>query len=408
MLGWKTVNSMSQHTDFDKEKWQKNLAKLPGADIPWLHILREKAIHYFQQQGWPQRKQEAWKYTPTQLLQKQGWDLNQDRTVSFHVTPTDHLHIESCTATDIQNHSALFKANEKDTAPTLLNHALWQEAWIIRVNKSVHDNTPLRIILPALKAGQTHYIKLIFIVAAKANLQVIMDHTESAGFTNIMIHTCLAEAAQMTFLDHCDAGDSSLHFIHHTVTQNAHSTFNHYALALHTEWLRHELIVHFNEPHACCQLNGLYFGVAKQFVDHHLCVNHHAPHCQSNQFYKGVLADQAHAVFNGKVIVAKNAQKTISAQKNHNILLSNSAEIDSKPELEIYADDVLCAHGATVGALSTDALFYLISRGIEPAQAKKILLEAFMQEISLQCIPFAEEAKQAVANRLTEVYLDQI
>lgn len=398
---------MAQHTDFDKKKWQENLTQLPGADIPLLQKLREKAIDYFQQAGWPNRKQEAWKYTPTQRLQKQDWDLNQDRTVNFHHIDTEGLHIESCTATHIQNHTALFEANTEDAAPTLLNHALWQEAWVIRVNKSHQDTAPLRISLPAVKAKQTHYIKFIFIVAAKANLQVIMDHTESHGFTNVMIHTCLAEGAQMTFLDHCDAGDDSLHFMHHTVTQSTHSTFNHYSLALHAQWLRHELIIHFNEPHARCQLNGLYFGVAAQFVDHHLCVHHHAPHCQSNQFYKGVLADQAHAVFNGKVIVAKNAQKTISSQKNHNILLSNSAEIDSKPELEIYADDVMCAHGATVGALSADALFYLISRGIEPTQAKKILLEAFMQEISLQCTAFAEEAKQAVANRLTEVYLDQ-
>ena len=115
------------------------------------------------------------------------------------------------------------------------------------------------------------------------------------------------------------------------------------------------------------------------------------------------MADAAHAVFNGKVIVAKHADKTVSSQKNHNILLSNRAEIDTKPELQIYADDVICTHGATVGALSDDALFYLTTRGIELNQAKKILLAAFMQEISSYCAPFEEMIKKSVTKRLTEV-----
>lgn len=402
MPGWKMVNPMTHAFELDQKKWRHHGEQLIGADMPTIKHLRQQAIDLCSIQGWPHRKQEAWKYTSTALLHKQIFDLDANAEITF-TTPSANINIEPITENNFHQYENYFLAHQADSALTLLNHALWQKAFVIHMKKNASEPEPLRITYPTLQSEQTQYLKFIFILEEGATLQVIMDHHQSAGFSNLIVHTNLAPHAQITFLDYCDSKENAKQFIQHTAHLHAHSTFNHYALALQAQWLRHELTLHFNEPHAQCNMNGVYFAVLQQFIDHHLCINHKAAHCQSKQFYKGILSDAAHAVFNGKVVVAKHAEKTISSQKNHNILLSNHAEIDIKPELQIYADDVLCTHGATVGALSDDALFYLTTRGIEFNQAKKILLDAFMQEIANHCAPFEEIIKKAVTKRLTEV-----
>jgi Fe-S cluster assembly protein SufD len=129
-----------------------------------------------------------------------------------------------------------------------------------------------------------------------------------------------------------------------------------------------------------CLINGLFVGAGKQHLDNYMLVEHASPHCGSRQFYNGILADHAHGVFHGRIIVRKDAQKTDAKQTNRNLLLSDTAQIDTKPQLEIYADDVKCTHGATIGQIEEDALFYLRSRGIDEASARNLLLMAFANE----------------------------
>ncbi len=136
------------------------------------------------------------------------------------------------------------------------------------------------------------------------------------------------------------------------------------------------------EPGAACQASGFYhLHRAHQYIDHHVEINHVAPHTNSEMVYKGILDNQSRAVFNGRLFVKKDAQKIVAHQANHNLLLSNRAEIYSKPELEIYADDVKCKHGATTGQLDQDALFYMRARGIGYQEAVNILLQGFADEI---------------------------
>ena len=130
-----------------------------------------------------------------------------------------------------------------------------------------------------------------------------------------------------------------------------------------------------------CYLNGLFLGSGNQHIDNHTLVNHDVPNCYSNELYKGILTDKAKGVFNGKVIVKQDAQKTNAFQYNGNLLLSDEAQIYSKPELEIYADDVKCSHGSTTGQLNKEALFYLESRGISKEGAKHLLVYAFAQDV---------------------------
>jgi Fe-S cluster assembly protein SufD len=129
-----------------------------------------------------------------------------------------------------------------------------------------------------------------------------------------------------------------------------------------------------------CSINGLFVGNGKQHLDNYMLVEHAKPHCSSRQFYNGILDDSAHGVFHGRIIVHKDAQKTDAKQTNRNLLLSDNAQIDTKPQLEIYADDVKCTHGATIGQIEENALFYLRSRGIDEASARKLLLMAFANE----------------------------
>jgi len=129
-----------------------------------------------------------------------------------------------------------------------------------------------------------------------------------------------------------------------------------------------------------CLINGLFIGNGQQHLDNYMLVEHASPHCASRQFYNGILDDQAHGVFHGRIIVHKDAQKTDAKQTNRNLLLSDDARIDTKPQLEIYADDVKCTHGATIGQIEENALFYLRSRGIDEISARKLLLLAFANE----------------------------
>ena len=129
-----------------------------------------------------------------------------------------------------------------------------------------------------------------------------------------------------------------------------------------------------------CLINGLFIGGGKQHLDNYMLVEHASPHCGSRQFYNGILDGHAHGVFHGRIIVHKDAQKTDAKQTNRNLLLSDDAQIDTKPQLEIYADDVKCTHGATIGQIEENALFYLRSRGIDEASARRLLLMAFASE----------------------------
>jgi Fe-S cluster assembly protein SufD len=129
-----------------------------------------------------------------------------------------------------------------------------------------------------------------------------------------------------------------------------------------------------------CLINGLFLGTGRQHLDNYMHVEHASPHCGSRQFYNGILDGHAHGVFHGRIVVHKAAQKTDAKQTNRNLLLSDDAQIDTKPQLEIYADDVKCTHGATIGQIEENALFYLRSRGISEDDARKLLLMAFAEE----------------------------
>ena len=151
-----------------------------------------------------------------------------------------------------------------------------------------------------------------------------------------------------------------------------------------------------------CLINGLFIGSARQHLDNYMLVEHRSPYCTSRQFYNGILEGTAHGVFHGRIIVHKDAQKTNAKQINRNLLLSDDSQLNTNPQLEIYADDVKCTHGATVGQIETDALFYLRSRGIDERDARRLLLQAFAGECldRMKAGPLRDYAEAIVQARL--------
>ncbi len=229
----------------------------------------------------------------------------------------------------------------------------------------------------------------LFILGKNSKLTLLEEYrslSKRSYFMNMVTHIYLDDHAQLNHSklqqEHIDA----IHFAHTTVQQQHDSIASLNYFSNGGLFARDDVIVQLQAPGATCKTNGFYrLNRDNQYVDYHIDIQHQAPHTQSEMAYKGILDKKSRAVFNGRLYVEKNAQKTTAYQSNHNLLLSTQAEMNSKPELEIHADDVKCKHGATIGQLDQDALFYLCSRGIDRQDAIDILLQGFAKDI-LQCI----------------------
>ncbi|HEX4373064.1 MAG TPA: Fe-S cluster assembly protein SufD, partial [Puia sp.] len=197
------------------------------------------------------------------------------------------------------------------------------------------------------------------------------------------------------------SGNESTRYVHHTeVNQSQKSVYNNYKASFPgIAFLRNNLNIALDGENIESHLYGLYLAGGRQVVDNHTIVDHIKPNCQSNELYKGVMKDESTGIFNGKIFVRKDAQKTNAFQKNNNLMLSNKAIVDSKPQLEIFADDVKCSHGSTVGQFNEEALFYLKSRGIGDERAKALLIHAFAYDI-IEKMPLAPV--KAWVNKLIE------
>ncbi|MBC7903518.1 MAG: Fe-S cluster assembly protein SufD, partial [Gemmatimonadaceae bacterium] len=221
-----------------------------------------------------------------------------------------------------------------------------------------------------------------------------------AVFVNSVSEVSLGENAIFSHY-YIQTGHARTTSIQHTEVEQARSSvYNNYKVSLPGARLfRNNLHVRLNGENTETHLYGLYLAGGNQLVDNHTLVDHRHPNCQSNELYKGVMKDEATGVFNGKIFVRKPAQKTNAFQKNNNLMLSRKATIDSKPQLEIFADDVKCSHGSTIGQFNENALFYLKSRGIGDAKARALLVHAFAFDVT-EKIPIPEV--QAHINQMLE------
>lgn len=285
----------------------------------------------------------------------------------------------------------------KDNAFAALNSAMFEDGLFVHIADRVALEKPLHVVKVLLGTAATmHYSRDLFVLGKHAELKVIETYiTDIAApvLVNAAAEVVLAENAMF---DHYDVqkADNNLRIIQRTeATQNKHSNYSNYIFTFPgAAFVRNNLALHLNEADLESHLYGLYISAATQLVDNHTEVHHKMPRGESNQLYKGIVMDNSRAVFNGKIFVYQDAQKTNAFQQSNNILFSDNATVHAKPQLEIFADDVKCSHGSTIGQLNKDAMFYLRSRGIGEQQAKQLMVEAFAYDVVEKVkLPFLKE-----------------
>lgn len=312
----------------------------------------------------------------------------------------------------IRQHISGFSAAE-DNGFTALNTAFIRDGAFIWLPKNAIIEKPVNLLyLSGLNEQPfASHPRNLFILSENAQATIIESYIglddDSDYFTNTVSEVCLQDNARLQHYKVQQENLRSYHIGNLRITQAANSSIETHSISLGALLARHDLHSRLNAKGAEILMNGLYMASGRQHVDNHTRVDHLQPHTRSHEIYRGVLNDHARGVFNGKVIVHKDAQKTDAVQSNANLLLSNNAEVDTKPELEIYADDVKCAHGATVGQLDEDMLFYLRSRSIDETTAKSLLTYAFAGEVirQIKLDPIRKRLEYLVIGRLPEADL---
>ena len=378
--------------------------------------LRTEAAERFEQLGWPTPRVEEWRYTNLAPVQKIAWRTDDapaavDSPASLASKGAKELVFVNGRAT-----------SASPAAPLETSIADWERNALVALN-TAHMQDGARIEIPS---GQVvdGFIHLLFIgrgdgiwshprnvIVVGANAQVAIVETyvgSGAYFTNTVTEIVAGEGA---VVDHyriqCESAEA-FHVGNVFIRQERGANVTSRSIAIGSAIARAETHVALAGEGASVTLDGLFTGTGTQHLDNRTVIDHIKPHCESLELYKGVLDQNARGIFDGRIIVRPDAQKTISKQENRNLLLSETAVVDSKPTLEIHNDDVKCNHGSTIGQIDQEALFYLRSRGISEEEARNLLVYAFAGEIvdRMKLEPVREQIRralfQAIPQRLPE------
>ncbi len=396
---------------------------------PWLREIREGAIARFAALGFPTMKQEAWRFTSVAPIAEQHFTLAPppvSRLPSPAVVESLALGLgprivvvdgryapglsslaglpEGVQATSLaaatragsggelaRRHLARY-APWQDNAFAALNTAFLADGAFVHIAADTALAQPLEILFLATSGAgggaadgpAVSHPRSLFVVERGARAALIESYASLADgvqWTNAVTETVVGEAARVELYRVQREGRNAYHIATTQSRQERDSYLALHALTLGGSLARHDITTVLDGPGAELILNGLYLLGGSQHADHHTVIDHAQPHCASHEFFNGVLAERAHGVFNGRIIVRPGAQRTDSKQTNNNLLLSTEARADSQPQLEIYADDVKCTHGSTVGPLDQTALYYLRSRGLSPETARSLVTYGFAAEI---------------------------
>jgi Fe-S cluster assembly protein SufD len=356
---------------------------LPGAP-PGLEELRRTAFARFEELGFPTPKNEDWKYTGLQPILGTSWTRARREPRLASPLP-DGVRVRPLTEAfaEIEPHLARI-ARFEHSAFTSLNTAFLEDGVVLEIRAGAAIADPIELVFeaPAASSPEVAYPRVL-ILAGEGSQASIVERYTGAGrsFTNAVTEIVLADGA---LLDHYKLQQESNAACHvHTIAarQGRSSRFTSHNIAFGGALARTDVHVVLDAEGAEAALNGLFLGKGAQHIDNHTVIDHAKPHGVSRELYKGIMDGRATGVFNGKVFVRQDAQQTDAQQMNKNLLLSDDAQIETKPQLEIFADDVKCSHGATIGQLDDDAIFYLRARGIDAASARQMLIFAFANEL---------------------------
>jgi len=274
-------------------------------------------------------------------------------------------------------------ADYRDNLFTALNTGFLSDGAVVVIADGRTVEPPIEIVYVSTSPVKFMTHPRTLVVAGKVTQATIIERYLGAGeyFANAVTEIALAEHAVVDQVKVQEESKEAFHVANTQIVMAAHSTFTTHYLSLGGALVRNEVRVRFDGEHSEATVNGLYLAAAKQHIDNFTVIDHAQPNCASHELYKGILDGSSHGVFNGKIFVRKDAQKTDAKQTNKVLLLSDDATINTKPQLEIFADDVKCTHGATIGQLDAAQLFYLQSRGIPLDAARRLLTFAFANDI---------------------------
>jgi len=415
----------------DPSQWFEQILEqafedLPGANIDWLKQKRQRAKAEVQRLGKPTRKEEVWRYTSVDKLLKQEFCSNR--------TPFEALQLEDIKEQLLLNEDDCFRlvfANGRIVTDlsitagldkevrlgslraslgleadyiqsqilegsasshvfTELNTAAINDGLFLHVPANTKISKPIEIVYITLSVDKPIVVQprnlIVLDEGAEATLiEQYISTGDSVYFNNCVTDIKLAENSKLTHAWLQDESHQAFHISNLNLTQAAASTYLNTSIALGAQWSRTDINARLLGEGAHCDLNGLYTVGSGQLIDFHLNIEHLAPNCTSEEHFKGILYGKGRGVFDGRIFVDKVAQLTNANLSNDNLMLTRDAEVDTKPQLEIYADDVKCSHGTTVGQLDADHIFYLRSRGISKDEAHKILSLGFANEVIESC-----------------------
>jgi Fe-S cluster assembly protein SufD len=422
------------------ENHLRNFRALAPAGPSALRRRRATAIERFAELGFPTTHLEEWKFTDVTALARTPFRLSAEPVapparlveesrlagcvelvfVNGRYAPELSHIAELPTGATVSDLAAALAADPdavlaafgsvtspNDAPFTALNTAFAEHGAFIRLAKGTALETPIHLLFIAVAAAEPIIVHPRVLVVADESSQasVFETYVGSGGgayCTNAVTEIVLGPNASIAHHKLEVEGASAFHVATIGARQEKDSRFSSHSATLGAAFVRSEVATALDGPGASCSLDGLYLTAAAQHADHQTTIDHREPHCTSRELYKGVLDGKSSAVFNGKVFVRENAQKSDAGQVNKNLLLSRDALVDTKPQLEIFADDVKCSHGATIGRLDADALFFLRSRGIGPTQARQLLIQAFANELveRIAFEPARARLEKAVASRL--------
>jgi Fe-S cluster assembly protein SufD len=425
-----------------QDTFQRAQQHLPGAKVAWLARMRDSALATLQQRGLPDTHVEAWKYTDLRSLGRhtfkpadgyaavteadlKPWLFEQepmhrlvfiDGRLAPQLFPLQTLP-NGVTLTSLarvleQNPDELEHLLGRTLDPErpgfdAMNTAFLQDGVCLKLERGAVLDQPLHLLF--INTGQAERMTTVrnVIMAGPGSSASVIESWLALGdatsLSNTVTEIQLADNASLQHYKLEQEGGSATHIGSTRVRQQRDSRFISHSIALGGRLVRNELDISLVGRGAECTLNGLSITRDRQHVDNHTRIEHRQPQASSIEHYRSILDDRSRAVFSGRIVVHPGAQKTCAEQSNHSLLLSPQAEADARPQFEIYADDVQCTHGCTVGELDAEALFYLRSRALDSETARKLLVYAFAADVleRMQLEPVRHYLEQQLAARLT-------
>lgn len=418
----------TKSTAHDQYKSDFNYFRSGHSSPKWLDQLHLEGFKSFQESGFPvaAKNNENWRFTNVKPLSDIRFKYNSEHTTAQLDTTEikslfpwderwhtmvfmDGIYNSTLSTTNIiegklESLSNTISANDdsitehlgkylplKHDGFTAINTAFLNEGAVIKIPDNQNTETPVHLLFISTGSitDSVSHPRSLVILGENSSLNLIESYvsiSDKQYFTNSLAEVILSKGAQLEHYRYMSESSRAFHIGNTQVQLESNAQFKTTSISKGAQLARNALHVSLNGINSSCSITGLYLTEKTQHIDNHINVEHMVPQCSSYQQFKGVLDDRSKAVFSGRVVVHKDAQKTIAHQSDKNLILSQGARINTKPSLEIFADDVECTHGATAGSVAEDALFYMRSRGIDEKTAKQILISGFAAEI-VETIP---------------------